>query len=180
VLSSAEADGRERFKKQYLTFDRGIFQVDYPAGKVTQVYAPPAGERLRQLTPIDKERLAIVLDNVVEIHRASSEVVGEWGDFSSKSQHEVRVEVPGELVSTIPLPNEIRPFETVALGELPGRDEVVFRCRNTITDMVRFVTIKKHGEVLAVRDFPSLPPRGLNQRATVFLWLCSSPSHRCC
>jgi hypothetical protein len=170
MLGPRETRGNEIYNRQLLVFEEGIYDIDYSTRSVQKVYEAPDGKPIRSVVPIDSERFGVVFADAIHIHKAKAVVAGDTVDYRTHERDKLRVELPGEFIEAIPVPEAVRKFARFEVGKLPENDVVIFRCSTAFAMqdflLTRFVTMKKDGTVLEVRDLPDAPPAGVVRSST--------------
>lgn len=146
-------DGRRTWERRFLLFDDGLYEIDPVEQSIRQHYAAPEGKRIRSIAPVHENRFAIVFEDSVHIHEASTIVAGKREDYETHAKTDLRIALPGKWLHSIPIPEEARCFDSFAFGELANPDMVVFSC-TSFSDIQRFVCVRRDGTVVRSQDLP--------------------------
>jgi hypothetical protein len=130
-------DSRSRHQdRDFLVFEEGIFEVDFPAKEVRRIYAAGEGRRIRSASLLfrddaaDPGEVAIAFDRVVEVFSGRETVAGVEEDRAAGRKVDLKTLVPDQLLRRVAIPGEVHAFEIFQLGWIPDRKVSVFFLAN--------------------------------------------------
>jgi hypothetical protein len=134
-------------------FDDGLYLIDTAEHVVRPIVSAGERQKIRCVTRLGED-VAVVYEDSVAVHSALPLTLGKQKDISGEITDNV-IDVPGALLYSFPIPQEVAQFGNFSFGRLPASGNIVFTPRPGLStfDLNRFVEMRVDGTVVRSRDF---------------------------